>query len=313
MKKVLVTGAGGTVGIPVIKYLIKENVYEITALDLKSMRSVRRLKKYKDIINIIYGDVNDQRLMNALVASHDVVIHLAGVIPPFADLKQQLSRIVDYEGTKNIIHSIQEHNPKCYLLYPSSTVVYGGEQDEVNVLNEIVINVEDNYALIKKRVEEKISTTVKNYTIFRLPAVFGDLKMEAPMYNIPYSATCELISVDDAARAFVYAINEQKKLNKKIFNVTSGEKFRIKARTLMIDILQSYGISFRYLITWLLVDKNYYSHVYSDSDKLDDIICYQQDTYKEYLDKMKVYGNTFNRAIPKLLAKPIIFILKRKK
>ena len=36
MKKVLVTGAAGSIGLQVIKYLLSEGKYEITALDLKS-------------------------------------------------------------------------------------------------------------------------------------------------------------------------------------------------------------------------------------------------------------------------------------
>jgi nucleoside-diphosphate-sugar epimerase len=36
MKKVLVTGAAGTIGINVIKYLLSEGKYEITAVDLKN-------------------------------------------------------------------------------------------------------------------------------------------------------------------------------------------------------------------------------------------------------------------------------------
>ena len=60
LKKVLVTGAAGCVGVEVIKYLLSEGKYEITALDLKNRRTYLRLKKYKRRINIIYGDINDR-------------------------------------------------------------------------------------------------------------------------------------------------------------------------------------------------------------------------------------------------------------
>ena len=53
MKKVLVTGAGGSVGIGVIKYLLSEGKYEITALDLRNKNSQKRLKKYRRRINLI--------------------------------------------------------------------------------------------------------------------------------------------------------------------------------------------------------------------------------------------------------------------
>ena len=36
MKKVLVTGAAGTIGIRTIKYLLSEGKYDVTALDIKN-------------------------------------------------------------------------------------------------------------------------------------------------------------------------------------------------------------------------------------------------------------------------------------
>ena len=72
MKKVLITGAGGAIGINVIKYLLSEGKYEITALDLRNKNSIKRLKRYRRRINLIYGDMNDSVLMDALVRDHDI-------------------------------------------------------------------------------------------------------------------------------------------------------------------------------------------------------------------------------------------------
>ena len=47
MKKVLVTGAAGAIGLNVIKYLLMEGKYEITALDLNNKKTIKKLKKYK--------------------------------------------------------------------------------------------------------------------------------------------------------------------------------------------------------------------------------------------------------------------------
>ena len=60
MKKVLVTGASGSIGLKVIKYLLSEGKYEITALDLRNKGNQKRLKKYRRRINIIYGDINER-------------------------------------------------------------------------------------------------------------------------------------------------------------------------------------------------------------------------------------------------------------
>ena len=113
MKKILITGAAGSIGLNVIKYLLASGKYEITALDLKNKKTIRKLKKYRKRINIIYGDVNDSILMEALVRDHDVVIHLASVLPPLADYSSSIGEIVEYEGCENIIKAINYYNEKC--------------------------------------------------------------------------------------------------------------------------------------------------------------------------------------------------------
>ena len=64
MKKVLIFGAAGNIGLELIKYLLSEGKYEITAVDLKNRRSYKSLKKYRRRINIIYGDMNDHLLID---------------------------------------------------------------------------------------------------------------------------------------------------------------------------------------------------------------------------------------------------------
>ena len=73
MKKVLVTGAGGTVGLQVIRFLLSEGKYEITALELKNKNVYKRLKPFRKRINIVFGDVNDDTIVDALVKDHDIV------------------------------------------------------------------------------------------------------------------------------------------------------------------------------------------------------------------------------------------------
>ena len=120
MKKILVTGAGGTLGELTIKQLLKLEDVEITALDLRTKRYHKKIKKYRKSINIVYGDVNDYNLISDLVKENDYIIHLAGVMPPLANLKVSLLKDIDYKGTENIIKAIDYYNPDCFLLYPST-------------------------------------------------------------------------------------------------------------------------------------------------------------------------------------------------
>ena len=145
MKKILVTGAAGTIGLQVLKYLLSEGKYEIAALDLKNNSNMQKLKKYKNRLNIIYGDVCDRVLIEALVKDFDVVIHLAGVLPPLADIKKGLAEEIDYKACENITRAITYYNPDCHLFFASTMAL----SKPKNISEDLDFKM---YNLIKNRI-----------------------------------------------------------------------------------------------------------------------------------------------------------------
>lgn len=301
MKKVLVTGAAGTIGIHVIKYLLSEGKYEITAIDLKNKRVINRLKRYKRRINIIYGDVCNRVLMEALVKDHDYVIHLAASTPPLSDMKKGLAHLIDYTGTENIVRAITYYNPKCHLFYASSTTIYK-EKENVTVSSKIELDEFDYFSKAKLDAEKLIKEKLKNYTIYRIPLVLSNPGDEPFMYHVNKSKMIEAITKEDAAYAFVRGLNYAKTLNKQTYNIT-GEK-PILYNDLLQKILEIYGISFEFVLNRLFIEKNYYSPVCKDRDELNNIISYRNDTLVEYYNRLR--GRSKKRKFPRFLAKPFI-------
>lgn len=309
MKKILVTGASGSIGINVIKYLLSEGKYDITALDLKNKKTEKNLKKYKKRINIIYGDINDSVLIESLVKEHNYIIHLASIMPPFGEIIKKSSEIVDYYGTENIIKAINYYNNECFLIYASTTSLYN-KNNEVNNKEKINTNNLGNYSLVKYNTENLIKKKLKNYTIFRLPLILNNFKNEPFMLNIKKNEVVEVITNNDAAYAFVKAINYKNELNKKIFNVGMGEDGRVKFDSILKKILINYGISFKYVLSRTFLEKNYYSPILLDSDVLNNIINYRHDSLYNYFNRLKRIGK--RRKIEKILAKPIVWLKNKK-
>ena len=307
MKKVLVTGAAGSIGLKVLKYLLSEGKYEITALDLRNKNNFKKLKKYRRRINIIYGDINDNILIDALVKDQDYIIHLAGVMPPIADIKKGLSDTIEYNGTKNIIKSINFHNPNCFLFYASSTTIYG-PKETANVKSEPNLISIDYYSNTKLNTEKLIKDKLKNYSIIRLPFVLCSPKTASFMYNVKRNTIMEAITDNDAAYLFVSALNNTEKLNKKIFNAGGGDATTGTYKEILANVLSIYGISIKYLLTLLFLDKNFYCHVYEDSNKLNDILEYRSDSLSSYYMTLK--RTSKGRWLQRLLAKPFIFFLR---
>lgn len=301
MKKVLVTGAAGCIGTQVIKYLLAEGKYEITALDLKNKTVFKRLRRFKKRINILYGDIGDRVLIEALVKSHDIIIHLASALPPLSDMKKGLAEIVEYDNTENIIRAISYYNPKCHLMYASTTSMYK-EKENVTVKTKIELNDYDYFSLAKLRTEQLIKEKLKNYTIYRIPLVLGYMDDDIFMYHVKKNSIVDVVTKEDIAYAFVKGIQNLDKLNKKTFNVTSEETILFK--DLLINILKIRGLSFKYVLSRLFLEKNYYSPVCKDRDELEEIIHYRNDSLIEYYNRLKRKNS--KRKIAKFLAKPFI-------
>ncbi len=307
MKKVLVTGAAGSIGLCVIKYLLSEGKYEITALDLKNKRSQKLLKKYHKRINVLYGDINDSVLMEALVKGHDVIIHLASAMPPMSDISYSLGETVEYYGTENIIKAINYYNKNCYLIYASTTSLYDSSLSG-HVKEHINEGKLTNYNLNKYRTEQLIKKKLKNWTILRVSLVLNSVINEPFMFNVKNNSIVEVTTKNDAAYAFVKAIEKKDILNKKIYNVGMGASGRVLYKDILRNILKYEGISFKYILSRLFLEKNYYSPELADSDELDNLIKYRHDSLNNYYQRLKRRGN--NRRIRKLIAKPLLFFKK---
>lgn len=309
MKKVLVTGAAGVIGIQTIKFLLSEGKYEITALDLRNKSNYKKLKKYRRRINIIYGDINDKVLIEALVKDQDYIIHLASVLPPIADIKKGLSENIEYYGTENIIKAINFYNPECFLIYASSTTIYG-ETLKASIKTKSNITEIDYYSNTKLKTEELIKKKIKNYTIIRIPLVLCNPASGAFMYNIKKNSIVEAITDNDAAYLFASSLNYTDKLNKKIWNAGGGEQLTTTYRELLRNVLNIYGLSFKYLLTRMFIDKNFYVSIYEDSDILNEIVDFRSDSLSSYYMRLK--RTTKNRSFARILAKPFVFFLRGK-
>ena len=302
MKNIVITGAAGTIGKKVIKYLLMEGKYNITAIDLKTRHNKHVLNKYRKRIDIIYTDITKDSLFEDAIKTSDFVIHLAGVMPPLADFNENLCYDGDYKGTENIVRIIDFFNPDCHLLYASSTCIYGNQQCE-----EVTVNTKPNeesltfYGRNKLNSEKIIKEKLKNYSIYRLPVVLCNPIEENYMFSYKPGAKFEVVSDEDVGYMFARAIDKIDKLNKKTFNVGGGESCITTGSKLNNNILKNFGLSSKYVKTKLFINKSFYSYVYKDSNKLDEILTFRNDSIDSYFLRQKRKGKSYN--IRKLFGK----------
>ena len=301
MKKVLVTGAAGNVGINVIRYLLSEGKYDVTAIDLPNKYVYNRLKKYRRRINIVYGDILDGNTVYELIKDQDYIIHLASCLPPFSDIKDKLADTVEVNGTENIVRAINYYNKKCMLIYASSTSVYD-TNSPVKVGNKTIPDGYYNSAKIKA--ENIISKHLKNYVILRLSLVIGDLNNTKMLYNIPSDDMVECLSSEDAAYAFVRCIDNKDSVNKKTLNIGGGDNCTLLFKDLKKMIMSYHGLNKNMLSQSIYANKNYHSPVLLDSNESNELLDYQNDSFESISMKVKRRGKKriINRLFGKLFS-----------
>lgn len=309
---VLLTGAAGTVGHHTLEQLIDQN-YNVTVIERKNKKTIKRLKPYLDKITLIWGDITDTVLINELVKGQDAVIHLAGLIPPYADEWPELTRRVNYFGTKNIVDAISKYNEQCFLMFSSSISVYGDRVSNYNIkVNDKLKHSEgDYYAFIKIKTEEMIEESDINYTIFRLTAIMDVPEIDPLMFHMPLDTKLEIATARDTARAFVNGIKHINALNKHIYNLGGGESCRTTYRDFLKECFKIYGLNYSRLDELAFAEKNFHCGYYSDGYILNDIVDFRQDTLDSYYQYLRSHVGTFKRILTSIFSYFILLKLNR--
>ncbi len=309
MKKVLVTGAAGTVGIKTIKYLLSEGKYDITALDIKNRKSYRRLKPYRKRIDIVFDDATNKDIIDSLVKDSDIVIHLVGNLPFLANVNEDLMRNNEYKSVKVVVDSIRKYNPDCYLLYTSTTSVYEDSKVDKKVTSDVKGNC--FYSKYKIKCEKYIAKHLKNYTVGRLSYILGDIRKDNNIYNVALDTNLEAITIDNVAYALTAILDNKKHLNKKIINITGGKEYRVVYKDYLLQVLKNYGLTWSIFFSLILADKTYVGGYYKD-EGVEKLLQFRTGDINNYFRTLKKYKKDVKRFVPRLLALPIIGIIKLK-
>lgn len=313
-KKILLTGASGTVGLEVLKLLCKiENKYDVTVFDLKSTKTIKKFNPFKKEIHIVYGNINNENDLMCVCYDKDVVIHLAAIIPPLADDNPELSYKVNVLGTEILIKLLELNSPNAFLLYSSSISVYGDRLNNpfITINDKLNPSPGDEYARTKILAENSIQNSKLDWSIFRLSAIMGGHKISKLMFHQPLKTSLEIASPADTARAFVNAIDKQLQISKKIFNLGGGESCRIIYEDFLSTSFKIYGLGKLDFPPKTFAEKNFHCGYYEDGYVLDDILNFRKDTMSGYFEKEKKNASLFKKMFISIFHKQIKKHLQR--
>ena len=156
MKKIFITGGAGYVGSSLVPKLLKLG-YSVKVLDL--MIYGEDVLENHENLELIKGDIRDQKLVDNSIKGSDIFIHLACISnDPSFELNPKLGKSINLDSFEPLVKIAKSNNIKKFI-YASSSSVYG-IKSENNVHEEMTLEPLTDYSKFKADCE----SILKNYS-----------------------------------------------------------------------------------------------------------------------------------------------------
>ena len=228
---VTVLGAAGYIG-SILAPLLVRHGYNVTALDsfiYGNETTLAALCKYPNF-DLYRVDVRDENAWRPFVAKADVVIPLAGLVgAPACDLRPFEARALNLDHPLSLIKSLGK-DQLCIM--PTTESAYGSNAEVCT--EETPTNPLSSYGKHKAVVEAALLER-ENSISLRLATVFGmspRMRLDLLVNDFAWKAYREhsillfeehykrtVLHVEDAAQAFIHAIQHRATMRGEIYNV----------------------------------------------------------------------------------------------
>ncbi|MHA1727711.1 MAG: NAD-dependent epimerase/dehydratase family protein, partial [Promethearchaeota archaeon] len=290
-RTILLTGAFGNVGMSTLKELVKRG-YNIRAFEVWSLKNKKAARKFKQKIEIFWGDLRNYSDVEKAVKDVDVVIHLAAIIPPIADENHELARDVNIGGTKNIIQALEKLSQQTKLIFSSSISVYGDrlKNPYIKLEDPLKPSPGDYYAVTKLQCEDMIRHSHLDWAIFRLTYITSveKLEMDPLLFHMPLNTSIEICWNKDVAYALANAIECE--VWGEILHIGGGKNCRTSFRDYLNKMTELYGLGKDLLPGEAFAKDNFHCGYY-DTKKSQKLLKYQRHSlnnfYKAVKNKLK--------------------------
>ena len=234
--KILVTGGAGYIGSILVPMLLNDG-HHVTVLDNFMYNQTSLLDCcLNEKLTIYRADVRNTQLLSDHVKKNDVIIPLACLTgAPLCDREPDTARAVNYEAVKAIMDMKSSNQ---LLIFPNSNSGYGVGKEGINCDENTPLNPVSLYGKLKVEVEQYLLDSGECVT-FRFATVFGvspRMRLDLLVNDFTYRAFNDgfivlyephfkrnYLHVQDAARAFIHALNNYGKMKGKPYNVGLSE------------------------------------------------------------------------------------------
>ncbi|NHJ12433.1 MAG: NAD(P)-dependent oxidoreductase [Candidatus Thorarchaeota archaeon] len=289
---VLLTGAFGNIGESTLVSLL-EKEYLVRCFDIETERNQKKQKSLSKMgrFETAWGEIRILDQVQEAVKDVDCIIHLAGIIPPLSEVKPDLARSVNIQGTRNIVQTAEEGKPK--LIFASSVSLYGPTMhlDPPRKASDPV-SPTDTYTHTKAKCEEIIRSSKLPWTILRFAAAppienIGSESDMSMLFEIPLNQRIEFVHTRDVGLACANTVEAN--THGMTLLIGGGQDAQMYQREFVQRMLNTMGLDMppesafrqpRNKDDWYYTD-------WLDTEESQKLLGYQRHSFEDFLQESK--------------------------
>ena len=230
--KILITGAAGYIGSVLVPILLQKG-HEVIAVDNFMYKQTSLLECcHFDKLTLINEYVRNAVLIEQQLKKVDAILPLACLTgAPLCDKDPITARAVNFEAIKTILAM---RSPDQMVIFPTTNSGYGVGEEGIHCTEETPLRPVSLYGQLKVEIE-KIILESGNSITFRFATVFGvspRMRLDLLVNDFTYRAYHDrfivlfeahfkrnYLHVRDAARAFIYGLENFEQMKGEAYNV----------------------------------------------------------------------------------------------
>lgn len=302
-KTIFLTGGSGHMGGEALQRLLERNDrFQIRALvipDEQQKPAIQRLLGRKNL-EIIWGDLTNYEDVLAGVSGADYVLHVGGMVSPFADRFPDLTMKVNVGGARNIVAAIkaQPEPDKIRLVYIGSIAQTGSRLPPNHwgrIGDPIKISSFDHYAVSKTQAEAIVAESgLKYWASLRQTGMvyLGIHEIFDPIiFHNPLNGVFEWSTARDSGRLLANVCEESvpDSFWRHIYNIGGGAASRTTNYEFLAKSYAAMGIPDPRKVlhpNWFAT-QNFHGQWYTDSDRLEALVPYRSESITDFIDELK--------------------------
>ena len=244
MITVAITGGSGSMGKDTVEYVLSSDKKFFVRLlflpTLKDRAFARKLKrKYKDRVEILFGDIRSYEDCLRLTEGADYVLHIAALIPPKADHDEKRTVETNYNGTVNLVNAVIENGKggkEAKFIHISTVATYGNRDEKHpwgRVGDPLLTSMYDVYGTSKTRGERYVlDSDLKTWAILRQSGILYDNMLmnnikDGLMFHTCWNVPIEWATAKDSGVLMQHILEADvdgatKNFWKRVYNIGGG-------------------------------------------------------------------------------------------